>query len=348
MIEPLNQQGQFPAATTVVDPVFYNAVQSLIGASNAPILTQGNVWWVRPATGSDSNNGQTSATAFKTLAAALSAATANQNDIVLLCAESNTASGTTDYQSATLNWNKNLVHLLGVNDGPALSQRSRIAFASTYNTASNLFTLSASDCLIANVAMFMGIAGTNPLGGMLVTGQRNVIRRCHIAGIGNAANDIAGAYSLNLSGAEENVFEDCVIGLDTVPLSAQANSQILITANVGVSATRNLFRNCMILQYAAHATNPLFLRAAATTIDRWLRFHDCIFSNPVQSGATALTHAFSVAAAAGGTVMMTGASSGYFGATNLNATSAADIFAATGVAPDATAFAKAVAITSNG
>ncbi len=80
-----------------------------------PNITQGNVWFVEPSTGVDSsgpNDGKTVATAFKTLAYALSRATANQNDIIYMFAQSNTAASTTDYQAATLTWNKDFVHLL--------------------------------------------------------------------------------------------------------------------------------------------------------------------------------------------------------------------------------------------
>jgi hypothetical protein len=75
------------------------------------IMTQGNIWFVKPYTGSNSNDGKTPSTAFKTLAGALAAATANHNDIVYFCQENNTASETTDYQSVNLNWNKDGVHL---------------------------------------------------------------------------------------------------------------------------------------------------------------------------------------------------------------------------------------------
>src|SRR4051812_12677832 len=117
MFQPLTQQGAVTG--------------SLLAALNAQLglilPTQGNVYWVRPNTGSDANDGLSAGSAFQTLLKALQTATANQNDIVLLCAESNTAGRTTSYQAATLDWNKDLVHLIGVNGGPFLGQRSRIS-----------------------------------------------------------------------------------------------------------------------------------------------------------------------------------------------------------------------------
>lgn len=262
------------------------------------IVSQGNVWWVRPASGVDSvngvNAGLTSGTAFKTLSFALSAATANQNDVVLLCAESNTASLTTDYQSTTLTWNKDLVHLIGVNAGALYSQRSRIALAANYVTASNLFTLSANGCLISGIEFFEGVASALPTGCVKVTGARNVFRNCHIAGIGNDANDIAGAYSLNLSAAEENLFDNCVIGLDTIGGGTAANSEILIDT----ASTRNRFRGCTITRLLDSATNhPLVKLAAATSIDRTLIFENCIFVNQATNYGLAQAGVFKFVAA---------------------------------------------------
>ena len=255
-------------------------------------FTQGNIWHVRPVNGLDANTGRSPAQAFKTLAKALAKATANQNDIVLLYAESNTAANTTDYQSAKLDWNKDMVHLIGVNAGGPFAQRSRIAFASTFVTAANLFTLSANGCYIANVEFWAGVASALPTGCVSVTGQRNKIENCHIAGMGTGVGlmDSAGAYSLQLSGAQENLFVDCTIGQDTVTLGAAVNAVMYFAAG----AVRNVFRGCRFLLYTNHATNCQFLRAAAGSMDRYQIFKDCDFINAIDSGSTPLTEAFTV------------------------------------------------------
>src|ERR1035441_6990089 len=174
-------------------------------------LTQGNTFFVKPATGGDGNDGKSPKRAFKTLPEAYDHLVAGQNDVVYLMAESDSAGGTTDYQGATLNWNKDLCHLIGVNSGPRMSQRSRVAFTSTYAGASNLFTLSANGCLIQGVEFYAGVASVNPTGCMLVTGERNHVRKCHIAGMGNTANDIAGAYSVQLSGTGAGAIQAAVL-----------------------------------------------------------------------------------------------------------------------------------------
>lgn len=312
----------------------------IIGAG---IVTQGNVWHVKPRTGSDGNDGKSPKRALQTLAKALSVATADQNDVVFLYAESNTASLTTDYQSATLDWNKNAVHLIGVNGGQFLGQRSRVAFISTYATASNLFTLSANDCMIQGIEFFGGVNSANPLGGVKVTGDRNHFKNCQISGIGHATMDIADAYSLGLSGSE-NLIEDCYIGLDTVTLGASANSQIVTLA--GGTGARNIIRNCIITTYTNHATNNVFLRVPASTIDRFLLLEDCKFLNPIDSGSTALTQAAVIAAGGSpaGTVMLVGSKTGIFGATDWNSTDSGNVTAINGTVTAAT-YGLAVDVT---
>lgn len=308
--------------------------------SSMVLPTQGNIWWVRPRTGNDNNSGQSSVDAFQTLAAALNAAVANQNDIVFLASENNTASLTTAYQTSTLNWNKDSVHLIGVNDAPMIGQRSRVALQSAYATASNLFTLSANGCLVSNIEFFEGVASVLPTGCFKLTGQRNHILNCQISGMGNAANDIAAAYSLSLTGASENLIEECYIGLDTVTLGAAANSQILCAS----AAVRNILRRCMVVTYTNHATNNNFLRAATGSLDRWLRFEDCIFMNPIDAASTNLTQAFIVASDAGGTVLLTGPGTGFVGATDWNSTDSGNVRAINGTVTNST-FGLGIAVT---
>ena len=296
---------------------------STIQTLAASILpTQGNVFFVNPRTGNDVGGQGTQDNPYKTIAAAFSKCVANQNDTIMLCASGNAAADTTDYQTTSLLWNKDLVHLIGVNDGPIFSQRSRVALISTYATAGTLITVSANGCGFKNVSFYAGVASALPLGCMLVTGQRNVFDNCHIAGMGNSANDITGAYSLSLAAAAENLFNDCTIGVDTVTLGAAVNSQIVCSA----AATRNWFRNCRIMTYTNHATNNCFLRAPSGSLDRELVFEDCQFVNPINSSSTNLTQAM-VVVSNGGTVLLIGHNTGVLGATDWNATDSGNVIA---------------------
>lgn len=310
----------------------FNAAQQVIQAFGGQFpSTQGRLIFCRPGTGSDGRDGSTPQKAVKTLVQAHTLATAGQNDVVVLMAESNTAANTTDYQSSTLVWSKDLVHLVGVGASPFLGQRSRIALISSYVTAAPLMTVSANGCLFSGLELFAGVASIVPLGGLNVTGQRNRFRNMQISGIGHANMDIAGAYSLLLSGAQENYFEDCYIGLDTVTLGAAVNSQLLF----GAAATRNLFRRCKFLTYTNHATNNNFLRAPTGSLDRWVMFEDCHFINPIDAASTNLTQAMVLASDAGGSILLMG-SCGMLGATDWNSTDSANLTAMGGTVTAAT------------
>jgi hypothetical protein len=273
---------------------FPNGVTSfgipLIGGLPFP-STQGDIWHVKPSSGGDGNSGKTPDKALKTLAKALELATADQNDIVLLYSEDVSASGTTDYQSATLDWNKDLVHLIGVSAGSMEGQRSRISFASSYDTASNLFTLSASSCMVANIHFFAGVAGTAPTGCFKLTGAHNRIHGCHIAGIGHANNDIDDAYSLFLDAATENTITDCVIGLNTIARGTNTNHEIWIDGGSG----DNVFKNCIITRLIEHATKAPLVRIEDSTAVgsvRYLLFDNCLFNNMSVNYSTSQTGNF--------------------------------------------------------
>jgi hypothetical protein len=260
------------------------------------IANPGSVFYVKPSSGLDTRSALTPALAKKTVLDALTnKVTANKNDILALISESNTSGSTTDYQSATLDWSKDLSHLIGINNGPMFSHRSRIALISTYVTASNLMTVSAKACLFKDLALFAGVADVNPTGCLKVTGDRNVFEKCHIAGIGNDANDIADAYSLYISG-QENFFNRCVIGLDTIDRGSAANSEIYFAAG----ALRNYFKNCIILMRLQHATNSPFVRVAGGAMGNpgpIAIFDNCLFIHCSTNYVYAQDYAFVFTAA---------------------------------------------------
>ena len=283
--------------------------KSLTRVAGIPVLpqlpyhlafTQGMIYHVKPYTGSDSNDGLSPAKALKTLARAQVLATADQNDIVLLYSESNTAASTFDLQSETLTWAKDGVHLIGVGSGTNFGIRSGLRFIDAYNTASNLFTLSADNCYIANIYFYVGVAGTSPTGCLYMTGSHNHFENCHIAGMGYSTNVIASAYSLSMSAAEENLFERCMIGYGQ-QRGAQATSEIYFASQ----CARTTFRECTLFCGTSSATNHVFVTVAASGLLDFLHFDRCSFINAgVNGGGTNITYAMAVNAAPGGTILL--------------------------------------------
>jgi len=288
-------------------------------------FTGGKIWHVRPRTGLDANSGRQSHTALKTLAAALAAAVENRNDVVLMHAEGNSASLTTDLQATMLDWNKDGVHLIGVNSGVSISPRSRISAISTWTSANPAMKVSANGCYFANLQIIMDAEAVNPLGALWVTGSRLRFDNCHVLGIVYTTNDIAGAYSALFTGAEEVEFNSCQFGSDRTAKGAQANSVLKFAA----VAKNIVFRRCLLRLVSTSATNHVFVRAPAGSLDGSVAFVDgCqgINSKHRNVGAAELTYAMVVAADAGGDIFISGDST--FQAADVNSADTGNVYGA--------------------
>ena len=272
----------------------------------AQAITQGDVFYVKPYSGSDGNDGKSPQSALKTLAQALAMATADHNDIVYLMAESNTAANTFDFLTAALDWNKDGVHLIGVGASPFIGSRAGLRNASTATTVEDLFTVSADNCLIANISVFHGdvtSTATSPRA-MVVSGMRNRIYNCQIQGAGDTGGtmDTAGARSLAVTGAENN-FQHCYIGLNTV-IRGTMTTEVYLT-----TGARNVFEDCMFDSYTSLST---FKAVTVGASDRFVLFKNCIF-NAVQNitSAVAPTGAIASGSVNGSVLVMGGGVFGY-------------------------------------
>lgn len=264
------------------------------------LTTQGNSYFVKPSHGSDGNTGKNPDSAFKTLSHALTVATANQNDVIYLFAESNTAASTTDYQSATLSWSKDLVHLVGVGSPSPFSNRARIAQVSTATGVTSLVSVSANGCIFSNVSIFHGVADATSLVALKVTGARNYFANMHIAGMGDLSKtqSVAGAASLWLSAASENMFENCTIGLDTATRDADG-TEILVES----ASSRNVFKDCLIDSYI-DAAGFASVTIGTNGIDRGLYFKNSLFMTKSTNKGVQQTSVFSIPAISQGAIVL--------------------------------------------
>ena len=246
----------------------------------------GNYFWVNETTGSDGGPG-TADQPFKTLAHAQVAATANNGDVVFV-------EGTI-HTTATLNWAKDGVHLIGLT-APCASPRARIS-----QTGSVLFTplvnVTAQGCIFANLGTFHGFASNSAQVCWVEAGQRNCYSNVvFLGGMNATAAGHVGARSLvvGAAGQGENLFEDCVIGGDTVLNSG--NSASLEFAG---GSPRNTFRRCTFPRETS-AAGAFFVTAPTGSVDRWNQFENCTFINNINSASTQMTVGVSMGVAGGG------------------------------------------------
>lgn len=281
---------------------FGDRVYELGGVPVSGPITDGEVLWVKPGSGGDDANfGTTPDTAVATWSRAHTLVTADLNSIVYVVSQGNGSSATTDYQSATLTLSKDGVKYIGINAGGLLAQRSRIAQLSTALAVGPLVTFSGDNCFMSGIHVYHGVDdSTSGVAAMSVTGDRNHFYRCHFAGIGHATMDTGNNCSLSLTGSE-NLFEECVIGLDTIGRGTASNSEIYLPA--AGAATRNVFKNCIIPTFADDAGHQ-FMVTGSGGMDRYTLFDNCTFINAVDSTATVMTEAFDLHASQGGTVIL--------------------------------------------
>jgi hypothetical protein len=255
----------------------------------------GNYFWVDSGNGSDGNSGGPS-DPLSTLSQALSFCAAGNNDVVLLTGTVNT--------TATVNWNKNRTHLIGLCPDAQANARARIAPAGGASVFTPLVNVTASECMFINVGASHGFASATPQICWQDSGGNNSYTGCSFQGMAHAtAAAQAGGRSLVVSAGGENLFDTCQIGGDTVTRSA-ANASLELASGTA----RNTFRNCIFPMMTSSAASVFGLTAGAAAIDRWQWFQNCVFINASGSGSTAITQAFTMPASAGGVLMLSSCS----------------------------------------
>ena len=288
---------QFGAFTPSAAQLIQNAI------NQAGFGSTGNIFYCDPINGLDSNNGQLPATVpgttqgpVKTLGAGYNLLRSGFNDVLVLIGNGQ-ASGSARL-SAGFNWAKNAAHLVGICAPSQISQRARIApFTGAAQAAfANFFTVTGNGCLFSNLSWFHGFtAGVAAAICLTITGTRNAFVNCDIEGMGDATS-AADAGSRNiLIKADENYFNHCNIGLDTVSRT-NANASVEFASG----CARNIFENCLFLFYSGDGNTLGVYTAAAAASDRFQLFNGCTFINAIKSAATAMTALCTLAAAMGG------------------------------------------------
>ncbi len=232
-------------------------------------------FFVDGATGSNGNDGKTPKKALATVTKALSLCTDKAGDVIYLLNDGNTSGTSRD--AATIAWSLDNTHLIGVCAPTMLSQRARISPPTTASAVvTPQLTVSGNGNSFTNVSLFEGTAEAADSVSVSVTGDRNYFNNVAMMNMGDATGSSAatraGSAVLEITGGEENTFDGCYIGLDTVARTA-ANASV----RFGSAATRNTFRDCFFPIWAT-AASPLFIDAAsANDIDRFAFFKNCMF-----------------------------------------------------------------------
>lgn len=268
--------------TTVGDMLFQLGGVPVM--SGIPFGPKAQYYFVDPANGSAGNAGLDLKNPLATVQGAEDKTTGDQHDTILLIA-GDTASAV----AASITWDKDYTHLIGIgSELPGMGQRCRITGSATVD-ATELLNISGNGCLFRNFQLFNGADADAEAAAAVVSGSRNVFKNVFFAGMGHATSAAhVGGCSLQVTG-DENYFEDCTIGLDTIVRGA-ANYQLKI------SGKRNHFKNCKILSNCVTA-GAFMVQIDNSAADlRWNLFEDCLFYNYRENWGTAITDCFDMPA----------------------------------------------------
>lgn len=118
--------------------------------------------------------------------------------------------------------------------------------------------------------------------------------------MGDATQLAAGGASLKIDAGSENLFKDCVIGLDTIARSATPKGELWFDS----AATRNTFDGCLFTTYLSAAGFPTVVVEDGTAIDRTTIFKDCLFSAKSTNKAITQTTVFSIPVISQGAIIL--------------------------------------------
>lgn len=308
--------------TTFGDQVFQFGGMPVGAALGMGIMGGGaKTWFVDPANGLTANGGDRQDQALASVGAAYAKTTDKQGDVIYYLNDGNTT-GSSRESTIPLAWSNDNTHLVGCCAPVPMSQRARITPASTAAlTANPVITVSGHGNTFSNLQIAHFGANTDSIAarGLDVTGNRNYFYNCHIVGVPNAhTGDEANACDLKVTG-QENMFERCYFGTNTVTRST-TNANVELTSQ----ATRIWFKECFFTVYSDNA-GVLFVKIdGALDIDREIFFDNCVFYNPIGAGSTTMTAAMDVHASAGGDVILKDCA--VIGATDWEAADAANIY----------------------
>jgi hypothetical protein len=281
----------------------------VLDALTFAVTMGGIVYYVDYTNGDDSLDGLSIGTAVKNLSTAYGLLRTGKHDCIVLVSDPSTTAKCTVRVDSAFTWDKAATHLIGQASPLVYGQRARVAPTPSTTAFANFFTVSASGCMFINIEWFqgftVGIAGTEI--GMTVTGSRNYFKNCQIVGMADTdAGSAAGTGSRHLkigsAGSGENLFEDCVIGEDTVSRSV-ANASVEFAGGT----PRNVFRRCIFPIYATNAGVLGILGTGNACVDRFNEFRDCTFTNAIKSAATQMTVLGSFTTASpGGAIIFSG------------------------------------------
>jgi hypothetical protein len=206
----------------------------------------GSRFYLDPTNGSDNNDGLSPFTAYKTMAVAYAALTANKNDTLYIIGGSSSVQVTADFT-----WAKAYTHMIGLSAGGPYG-RSRFGHTGAGPVVS-LFTNSVNGCIFKNIHWQQGNGYAAQLNNVVIGAASNYgyYENCHFDSPLNAVEGALAYRQLLFTAlARSNTFRNCWFG----DWTAQPSSTTGALIEFGGTNAGTQFFDCTFLINTTQAT----------------------------------------------------------------------------------------------
>jgi len=244
--------------------------------------TFGNYWFVDANDGSDGNSGKKRNRAFKTIGKAITAATTNNHDVIMLSA--NAAHAQTDQISLT----KNRLHFVGLGGGSRYyGQRTRVTMGVTTGTAVAVMQNTGVGNTFTNIKFDSADTLSTSVYAVAEGGEYTQYTNCEFYKSTDLEEDAAAELLMN---GDSCYFKNCTFGSNANAITATGERPcVLLTRETitGKVCRDSTFEDCIFWRQAdGGATNTFVYSPAADDVERMLLFKNCLFYADVTSSST--------------------------------------------------------------
>ena len=240
----------------------------------------GDTYFVDYRNGSDSNDGKTKSSAFKTLSAAHTACTTNNGDVIYVDGDS------TVVETAMIDWTKSRITVIGVPGGRMLGASAKISLTAT-SGATNIATIKVSGVrnTFHNIKFMNSSTVNEGLYAVAECGEYNAYHNCEFYK-DTDLNETAAAELLH--NGDSTQFFSCVFGSSAnIIADDKIRPNVLVSATIsGAKCRDTYFENCLFLSKAGGTEHVAIYGANATDVERMMVVKDSIFLNNTLSAAT--------------------------------------------------------------
>lgn len=222
---------------------------------------------------------------FTSLSDAYTAAESNNNDVILLDANS------THSLTAGIDWSKNRVHLFGLDGGRRLVQQGAKVQLATAATTAYVIKVTGVRNSFTNVKFINASTNAAALTVLQEWGEWNLYDHCSF--VFGVADNLGGTTAHEvLAGSDSATYIDCTFGCDTLLTSGARSVFHIDQVTSGQEFKSNRLRNCLF-NISSSSSTATFVRLDAVGDILFSNvFENCVFLASVDSaGGAAIAEA---------------------------------------------------------